>query len=84
VSVPSSELAPPTHSTASECVPPPRDQGQAGQHSLAGDGAGGADSEAWTESPVLGYALTFASEEKFEIEAKILFRFEAKKKPDFT
>ena len=32
----------------------------------------------------LGCALTFASEAKFEIEAKILFRFEAKKKPDFT
>jgi hypothetical protein len=27
----------------------------------------------------LGCALTFASEAKFEIEAKILFRFEAKK-----
>jgi hypothetical protein len=33
---------------------------------------------------VVGCALTFASEAKFEIEAKILFRFEAKKKPDFT
>jgi hypothetical protein len=32
----------------------------------------------------LGCALTFASEAKFEIEAKISFRFEAKKKPDFT
>jgi hypothetical protein len=32
----------------------------------------------------VGCALTFASEAKFEIEAKILFRFEAKKKPDFT
>jgi hypothetical protein len=32
----------------------------------------------------LGCALTFASEAKFEIEAKILFRLEAKKKPDFT
>jgi hypothetical protein len=30
--------------------------------------------------PVLGCALTFASEAKFEIEAKILFRLEAKKK----
>jgi hypothetical protein len=33
---------------------------------------------------VVGCALTFASEAKFEIEAKILFRLEAKKKPDFT
>jgi hypothetical protein len=32
----------------------------------------------------LGCALTFASEAKFEIEAKILFRLELKKKPDFT
>ncbi len=32
----------------------------------------------------IGCALTFASEAKFEIEAKILFRLEAKKKPDFT
>jgi hypothetical protein len=32
----------------------------------------------------LGFALTFASEAKFEIEAKISFRFEAKKMPDFT
>jgi hypothetical protein len=29
-------------------------------------------------------ALTFASEAKFEIEVKISFRLEAKKKPDFT
>ncbi len=33
--------------------------------------------------PVLGCALTFASEAKFEIEAKILFRLEAKKKAWF-
>jgi hypothetical protein len=32
----------------------------------------------------VGCALTFASEAKFEIEAKISFRFEEKKKPDFT
>jgi hypothetical protein len=32
----------------------------------------------------LGCALTFASEAKFEIEAKISFRLEAKKKPYFT
>jgi hypothetical protein len=32
----------------------------------------------------LGCALTFASEAKFEIEAKISFHFEAKKMPDFT
>ncbi len=34
--------------------------------------------------PQLGCALTFASEAKFEFEAKISFRLEAKKKPDFT
>jgi hypothetical protein len=33
---------------------------------------------------MVGCALTFASEAKFEIEVKISFRFEAKKKPDFT
>jgi hypothetical protein len=32
----------------------------------------------------IGCALTFASEAKFEIDAKILFWLEAKKKPDFT
>ncbi len=32
----------------------------------------------------VGCALTFASEAKFEIEAKISFRLEVKKKPDFT
>jgi hypothetical protein len=32
----------------------------------------------------LGCALTFTSEVKFEIEAKISLRLEAKKKPDFT
>jgi hypothetical protein len=32
----------------------------------------------------VGCALTFASEAKFEIEAKISFRLEAKKMPDFT
>jgi hypothetical protein len=37
-----------------------------------------------THSYLLGCALTFASKAKFEIEAKISFRFEAKKKPDFT
>jgi hypothetical protein len=31
----------------------------------------------------VGCALTFASEAKFEIEAKISFRSEAKKKPHF-
>jgi hypothetical protein len=36
------------------------------------------------KGPGLGCALTFASEAKFEIEAKISVRFEAKKKPDFT
>jgi hypothetical protein len=34
--------------------------------------------------PQVGCALTFASEVKFEIEAKISFPFEAKKMPDFT
>ncbi len=33
---------------------------------------------------ILGCTLTFASEAKFEIEEKILFRLEAKKKSDFT
>ncbi len=32
----------------------------------------------------VGCALTFASEAKLEIEVKISFRLEAKKKPDFT
>jgi hypothetical protein len=32
----------------------------------------------------LGCALTLASEAKFEIEAKISFCLEVKKKPDFT
>jgi hypothetical protein len=32
----------------------------------------------------VGCALAFASEAKFEIEAKILLRLEAKKKPGFT
>jgi hypothetical protein len=32
----------------------------------------------------IGCALTFALETKFEIEAKISFCLEAKKKPDFT
>jgi hypothetical protein len=38
----------------------------------------------WLRASSIGCALTFASEAKFEIEAKILFRLEAKKKPDFT
>ncbi len=33
---------------------------------------------------MVGCALTFASEAKFEIEAKISFRLEGKKQPDFT
>jgi hypothetical protein len=37
-----------------------------------------------TLMPELGCALTFASEAKFETEAKISFRLEAKTKPDFT
>ncbi len=36
------------------------------------------------QTSLVGCALTFAWEAKFEIEAKILFRLEAKKKPDFT
>jgi hypothetical protein len=35
--------------------------------------------ETHTDESPLGYALTFASEAKFEIEAKISFRLEAKK-----
>ncbi len=34
---------------------------------------------AWGGETAIGCALTFASEAKFEIEAKISFRFEAKK-----
>ncbi len=37
----------------------------------------------WNNTP-LGCALTFASEAKFKIEAKISFCLEAKKKADFT
>jgi hypothetical protein len=33
---------------------------------------------------ILAFNLGCAPEAKFEIEAKILFRSEAKKKPDFT
>ncbi len=40
MSVPSSELAPPALSPASECVPPPEPEGGGGQHSLAGEGRG--------------------------------------------
>ena len=40
--------------------------------------------EAIKGSQDVGCALTFASEAKFEIEAKLSFRLEAKKKPDFT
>jgi hypothetical protein len=40
--------------------------------------------EAWRKGLGVGCALTFASEAKFEIEAKISFCFQAKKKPDFT
>jgi hypothetical protein len=40
VSVPSSELAPAAPSPVSECVPPPEPK-RGGQHSLAGEGAGG-------------------------------------------
>jgi hypothetical protein len=36
------------------------------------------------EKSKLGCALTFISKAKFEIEAKISFRSEAKKNPDFT
>ncbi len=50
VSVPSSELAPPAQSPASECVPP---LGGRGQHSLAGEGAGGANTDDWRESLAL-------------------------------
>jgi hypothetical protein len=38
----------------------------------------------YQDEAVVGCALTFASEAKFEIEAKNSFRLEAKKKPNFT
>jgi hypothetical protein len=44
----------------------------------------GGNNDVITELFLLGCALTFASEAKFEIEAKISFRLEAKKKSDFT
>jgi hypothetical protein len=49
---PSSELLPPppTPSPASECVLPLEPKGEGGQHSLAGEGAGGANSNDWRES----------------------------------
>ncbi len=50
MSVSSSELAPPTPSPASECALHFRTKGGGGQHSLAGEGAGGANSADWRES----------------------------------
>jgi hypothetical protein len=46
VSVPSVELGPPTLSPGSECVPPSRNHGE--QHSLAGEGVGGPNSDDWS------------------------------------
>ncbi len=46
-------LAPPARSPASECVPPPEPKGGGGQHSLAGEGTGGANSDDWRESLAL-------------------------------
>ncbi len=48
MSVPLSELVPPAPSTASECVPPWNQRGD-GQHSLADEGAGRANSDDWKE-----------------------------------
>jgi hypothetical protein len=47
---PLSELAPSSPSPASECVPP---WNQRGGHSLAGEGAGGANSDDWREGLAL-------------------------------
>ncbi len=52
VPVPSSELAPPAPSPPSECVPPLEPRG-GGQHSLAVEGAGGANLDDWRESLAL-------------------------------
>ncbi len=49
MSVPPFELAPPPPSPARECVGPPLVPKGGGQHSLAGEGAGGANSDDWRE-----------------------------------
>ncbi len=52
MSVPSSEVGPPTPSRASECVSPLDPEGGE-QHSLAGEGGvGGPHSNDWIEKPV--------------------------------
>jgi hypothetical protein len=51
VSVPLSKLASPDPSPARECVPPLELKG--GQHSLAGEGVGGTNSDVWRESLAL-------------------------------
>ncbi len=53
MSVPSSELAPPAPFLYSECVPPPQPKGVVGQHSLAGEGPGGTNSDDWRKSLAL-------------------------------
>jgi hypothetical protein len=50
VSVPSSELAPPNPSSASECVSPLDPKGGE-QHSLSGEGVGGPNSNERIEKP---------------------------------
>ncbi len=59
MSVPLSELVPPAPSTASECVPPWNQRGD-GQHSLADEGAGRANSDDWKEILALCTLWPFA------------------------
>jgi hypothetical protein len=42
-----------TPSSSSECVPPPKDPKREKQHSLAGEGGEGPNSDDWTESLAL-------------------------------
>ncbi len=49
----SSELGPPTPSQASECVSLLRPKGREEQHSHAGEGVGGPNSDDWKESLAL-------------------------------
>ncbi len=56
LSLQSSELGPPTPSPASECCSPHLGP-SGGTQSLAGDGAGGADSDEETDTLVLRYRI---------------------------
>ncbi len=50
---PSSELVPPTPSSESERVSPLGSKGGGEQHSLAGEGVGGPNSDGWIEAVAL-------------------------------